>query len=264
MSYRAIMQRRVGRVVGHNRAPRHVLLLFLLGGCHDATRMASPIQPLLLIHGGNNQVAFDTNTLFRLPFAVRAVDSDGRPLTGIRVQWTVTAGSGELTAYPGGEPLTGNTTATGIDGVAAVLFRSKSLGNGIVSASVAGAKSVEFYTVTDPALRPPDVIITGGPFFDCTGGADPTRYWTGSGTSRDTILSAVVGDRVGIRYADYLLPVCTARFKSTSVPAGGTPFDSGVIHAGDMFEFKPDAVGNWTFTDAINGGSATLIVKPAS
>ena len=99
-----------------------------------------------------------------------------------------------------------------------------------------GAKSVEFRTVTNPALRPPDVIITGGPFFDCTGGADPTRYWTGSGTRRDTILSAVVADRVGIRY----------------------------IHAGDTFEFNPDAVGNWTFTDAINGGSATLIVKPAS
>jgi hypothetical protein len=77
-------------------------------------------------------------------------------------------------------------------------------------------------------------------------------------------LSAVVGTRVGIHYADYLLPVCTARFKSTSVPAGGTPFDSGVIHAGDTFEFKPDAVGNWNFTDVINGGSGTLIVRPPS
>ena len=262
MSYEAIMQRGVGRAC-HNRAPRHVLLLFLLAGCHDATT-ASPIQSLLLLNGGDNQVAFDTIARLRLPLSVRAVDSDGRALVGISVQWRVVAGSGELTSYPGGGPLTDGTTTTGIDGVAAISFRSKSLGSGIVSASVTGAKSVEFHTVTNPALRPPDVIITGGPFFDCTGGADPTRYWTGSGATRDTILSAVVGDRVGIRYADYLLPVCTARFKSTSVPVGGTPFDSGVIHAGDMFEFKPDAVGNWTFTDAINGGSATLIVKPAS
>jgi hypothetical protein len=242
-----------------------ILLLFLLVGCHDATRVASPIPPRLSIYGGNNQVAFDTISRLHVPFSVRVVDADGRPVPAIRVQWRVIAGSGELTAYPGGERLTDNITATGSDGVAAVSFRSRSLGNGIVSASVTGAASVEFHIVTDPTLAPPDVIITGGPFFDCTGGTDPTRYWVSSGSGiRDTVLSAVVGDRVGIRYADYLLPVCTARFKSTSVPAGGTPFDSGVIHAGDMFEFKPDAVGNWTFTDAINGGSGTLIVRPPS
>ena len=260
MSYWSIMQRTLGRV-GRNRASRGALLLFLLAGCHDATRPTSPTQSLLVMHGGNNQFAFDTITRLRLPFSVRAVDSDGRPLAAIRVQWRVVAGSGELTAYPGGERLTDGTTATGIDGVAAVSFRSKSLGSGIVSASITGAAPVEFHTVTDPTLAPPDVIITGGPLFDCTGGLDPTRYWIGSGTTRDTVLSAVVGDRVGIRYADYLLPVCTARFKSTSVPVGGTPFDSGVIHAGETFQFRPDAVGNWTFTDAINGGSGTLIVR---
>ena len=241
-----------------------ILLLFLLAGCHDATRSASPIQPLLSIYGGNNQVAFDTIARLRVPFAVRAVDADGRPLPAVRIQWRVIAGSGELTAYPGGERLTDNTTTTGSDGVAAVSFRSRSLGSGIVSASATGAAPVEFHTVTDPALEPPAVIITGGPLFDCTGGADPTRYWVGTPPAVDTVLSAVAGTRVGLRYADYLSYACTARFKSTSVPAGGTPFDSGVIHAGDMFEFKPDAVGTWTFTDAINGGSGTLIVRPPS
>jgi len=240
-----------------------ILLLFLLVGCHDATRIGSPIQPRLSIYGGNNQVAFDTIARLRVPLAVRAVDADGRPLPAIRIQWRVIAGSGELTAYPFGERLIDNTTTTGSDGVAAVSFRSRSLGSGIVSASVTGAAPVEFHTVTDPALEPPAVIITGGPFFDCTGGADPTRYWVGT-PAVDTVLSAVVGTRVGIRYADYLSYACTARFKSTSVPAGGTPFDSGVIHAGDTFEFKPDVVGNWTFTDVINGGSGTLIVRPPS
>ena len=263
MSYLSIMRRRLGRI-GRNRAPRGVLLLFLLAGCRDATSTASPLQSRLVMYDGNNQVAFDTITHLRFPLSVRAVDSDGRPLAGIRVQWRVVAGSGELTGFPGGERLTDNTTATGVDGVAAVSFRSTSLGSGIVSAAMTGAAPVEFHTVTNPALRPPDVIITGGPFFDCTGGADSTRYWTGSGTTRDTVLSAVVGDRVGIRYADYLLPVCTARFKSTSVPVGGTPFDSGVLHAGDTFQFTPDAVGTWKFVDAINGGSGALIVRPAS
>lgn len=245
------MQRRLGRV----------LLLFLFAGCHDAPTPALPIQPRLEIHGGNNQVAFDTITRLHLPFSVRAVDREGRPLAGIRVEWRVVAGSGELTGYPGGERLSDNSTATGIDGVAAVSFRSRSVGYGIVSASMTGGAAVEFHTLTDPALAPPDVIITAGPLFDCTGGFDPTRYWIGTDV-RDTALSAGLGARVGIHYADYLLPVCTARFKSTSVPVGGTPFDSGVIHAGDTFEFRPDAVGSWTFIDAINGGTATLVVKP--
>ena len=252
------MSRRLGRV-GQNRARRGLLLLFLLAACHDATRP----DRRLLIYGGNNQVAFDTVTRLRLPFSVRAVDGDGRPLAAIRVDWRIVAGSGEFTAYPDSERLPDNTTATGSDGVATVSFRSRSLGSAIISASMVGAAPVEFHSVTDPALVPPDVIITGGPSFDCTGGADPTKYWIDSGI-RDTILSAVVGQRVAFRYADYLSASCTARFKSTEVPAGGTPFDSGVIHPGDRFEFKPDAVGNWNFTDVINGGSGTLIVRPPS
>jgi hypothetical protein len=71
-----------------------------------------------------------------------------------------------------------------------------------------------------------------------------------------------VGQRVGIHYADYLLPACTARFKSTAVPAGGKPFDSGVIHAGDTFTFQPNVAGAWTFIDELNGGTGTLMVKP--
>jgi len=252
------MRRRLGRM-GQNRARRGFLLLFLVAGCRDATRP----ERRLLIYGGNNQVAFDTVTRFRLPFSVRAVDGDGHPLAAIRVDWRILAGSGELMAYPDSERLTDNTTATGTDGVATVSFRSRSLGSAIISASIIGAGAVEFHAVTDPALVPPDVIITGGPMFDCTGGADPTKYWIDSAI-RDTILSAVVGQRVAIRYADYLSAGCTARFKSILVPAGGTAFETGVIHPGDRFEFKPDAVGNWTFTDAINGGSGTLIVRPPS
>jgi hypothetical protein len=137
------------------------------------------------------------------------------------------------------------------------------LGSNTVTASVSGATTVEFHAITNPALRPPDLpfIITAGPVFDCTGGSDSTRYWLGTAV-RDTVLVASVDERVGIRYAPYLPTVCAAQFKSTAVPAGGTPFDSGIIHAGDTFVFTPNAVGRWTLVDAFNGGTGTLTVTP--
>ena len=204
-------------------------------------------------------MAFDTLSHLGSPLAVR-VTRDSRAMVGVRVQWSVVAGAGELTSSPTGSPLADNASITGPDGVTAVFFRPRSLGTNTVAASVDGATPVQFRAVMDPFLIPPQVLIEAGPVFDCTGGYDPTRYW--NATARDTVLSAAVGQRVGLFYAPYLLPVCTAQFKSTAVPPGATPFDSGVIHAGDTFVFKPDVAGTWTFVDAINGGTGKLTVVP--
>jgi hypothetical protein len=237
-----------------------LLVLLLVSACRDATKSTQPVQSSLIIYGGNNQLGFDTVSTLAAPLAVRLTSGD-RAAVGVRVQWQVVGGAGEFTSFPDGLPIAGNATNTGPDGVTAVFFRPRSLGTNTITASVTGATPAEFHTVTNPVLLPPDVLINAGPLFDCTGGLDPTKYWLGSDT-RDTVLSARVGQRVGVRYAPYLLPVCTARFKTTAVPLGGTPFDSGIIHAGDTFEFKPDVAGAWTFVDPINGGSGTLTVKP--
>ncbi|HEV8215456.1 MAG TPA: hypothetical protein VGP95_06465 [Gemmatimonadaceae bacterium] len=240
-----------------------LLLLALVAACGDATKPTESVRSSLTIFGGDNQVGFDTISNLGSPFAVRVTDGL-RGISGVRVQWKVVAGAGEFTSYPAGLPVSDNVTSTGFDGVAAVFFRPRSLGMNTVTASVTGTTPVEFHAVTDPSLVPPvppDVLIEAGPVFDCTGGLDPTRYWIGADL-RDSVLSARVGQRVGLRYGRHLSPVCTARFKSTDVPPGGTSFDSGVIHAGDTFEFRPNVAGTWTFVDAINGGTGTLTVKP--
>jgi hypothetical protein len=243
-----------------SRVRRALLLLLLVAACRDATNSIRPAQSNLAIYGGNNQVGFDTVSRLDLPLAVR-VTSDYGGVAGVRVQWTVGAGGGELTSFPTGLPLTDNATSTDANGVAAVFFRPRSLGTNTVTASVVGATTVEFHAVMNPSLQPPDVLVNAGPLFDCGGGFDPTKFWLGRDV-RDSVLSASVGQRVGIHYADYLLPVCTARFKSTAVPAGGKPFDSGVIHAGETFTFQPNVAGAWTFIDELNGGTGTLMVKP--
>jgi len=241
------------------RVRRELLLLMIVGACHDATTSMAPVPSSLAIYGGNNQVAFDTLPHLGSPLAVR-VTGDSRAFVGVRVQWSVVAGAGELTSFPTGSPLADNASITGPDGVTSVFFRPRSLGTNTVVAAVDGATPVQFHAVMDPSLIPPQVLIEAGPVFDCTGGYDPTGYWIA--TTRDTVLSAGVGQRVGLLYAPYLLPACTAQFKSTTVPPGGTPFDSGVIHAGDTFVFKPDVAGTWTFVDAINGGTGKLTVVP--
>jgi hypothetical protein len=233
-------------------------MLLLVAACRDATN--EPVRSSLSIYGGNNQLGFDTLSNLGSPLAV-LVTEDNRAIAGVRVQWKVVVGDGELTIFPTGSPLADDATTTDVNGIASVYFRPRSLGTNTVTASVSGATPVEFHAITNPTLRPPDVLITAGPVFDCTGGLDPTKYWLGS-NARDTLLSASVGQRVGIRYAPYLLPACTAQFKSSAVPVGGTPFDSGIIHPGDTFEFKPNAAGKWTFVDAINGGAGTLTVTP--
>jgi hypothetical protein len=236
-----------------------VIPIVLVAACRDASTSLPPLR-FLTISGGNNQVAFDTVSHLGSPLAVR-VSSDSREIAGVRVRWSIVAGAGELTSSPTGSPLTDNETTTGPDGSTAVFFRPRSLGTNTVEASVdyrTGA--VQFHAVMDPVLIPPQVLIAAGPEFDCTGGNDPTRFKTAA--TGDTTLSAAVGQRVGLLYAPYLLPVCAAQFKSTAVPPGGTPFDSGIIYAGDTFVFKPDVVGIWTFVDAINGGTAKLTVVP--
>ena len=55
----------------------------------------------------------------------------------------------------------------------------------------------------------------------------------------------------------------SAHIVSTSVPPGGTPFDSGMLTVDGRFRVVPDVAGLWTFTDQVSGAVGTLTVHPA-
>ena len=54
---------------------------------------------------------------------------------------------------------------------------------------------------------------------------------------------------------------CEARIVSQSVPAGGQPFDSGLL-IGQSFRFVPHVPGEWTYVDVVYGRTGgKLIVR---
>jgi hypothetical protein len=53
----------------------------------------------------------------------------------------------------------------------------------------------------------------------------------------------------------------TAHFTSTSVPAGGVSFDSGISKYGGTFHFLPNVEGTWSYMDLVGGVSGRVIVS---
>ena len=104
-------------------------------------------------------------------------------------------------------------------------------------------------------IRGPQLSFDVGPLFDCTPFTDPSKF---AASSRDSIPTVLVGATVQWTYAPWLSPVCESQIVSTSVPAGGKSFDSGIIYPGQTFQFIPGVTGTWTFIDKRNGGSGSF------
>ncbi len=108
------------------------------------------------INGGNNQVA-EVATSVTTPPSIKVVDSEGFPVAGVSVQFTVTTGNGALT---------GATVATNGDGIATLgSWKLGTIaGSNSLTASVTGASGGPFtFTATGVAAAPSKLVFTTAP-----------------------------------------------------------------------------------------------------
>jgi hypothetical protein len=173
----------------------------------------------------------------------------------VKVTWEITSGTGELWNPSGSTPSHDPVSMTDTLGIARMNVLFTTDGMSAVTARMADVESATIRFTTVVARK--TIVVHFGPSLDC-GRSDPSRFADSTGSS-DVIVP--VGQPVEWIYAPGLSFACTARIVSISIPPGGKPFDSQIIHAGDSFQFIPEVTGMWEFTDSINGGRGTLTAK---
>ncbi|HEX6252255.1 MAG TPA: Ig-like domain-containing protein [Gemmatimonadaceae bacterium] len=238
--------------------PLAVASLAVATACHsDAEGVTDPVDVIrepfavVAVNSYANSTIGGPVTL-----AARVLDADGRKVPGVPVTWSVTAGTGCFIAATGppclAEVVSINTDA---NGVSAAHFLAAEVGIHGLAAAVDGLSGspVSFSVEALPFI----VVINFGPLFDCTGGNDPSIFL---GPDKTNDVSAPLGAAIEWVYAPWLYPGCAARVVSTSRPAGGEDFDSGLLPAGEGFRFVPKVRGIWTFVDVNHGGGGTLTV----
>jgi hypothetical protein len=224
----------------------------LISACgHDAA--APEVGPRIAVVSGNNQEARDGSRL-GAPLTVRVTRSGSAAASGVEVRWDVARGSGEFHRVPDDQRVSPAISTTDADGIARIYFFPTVLGQSEVVASAAAVTpaAARFFVNDRPRFE-----IVFGPLFDCTPFNDPSRF----SLNNSSEMIAQVDVPVSVGYFRGLAAECTARVKTTSVPDGGEPFDTGVLHPGETFVFTPHVAGTWEFTDVINGGSGFLIVR---
>lgn len=220
--------------------------------CDRDTALA-PIAPRVAVVSGNNQEVRDGARLSD-PLAVRITGAGGSPASGIEVVWRVTLGSGEFRSFPDDQPVSAAVAVTDAEGVARMYFLPTVVGQSVITAT---PQAVTSSAATFFANDRPRFEISFGPLFDCTPFNDPSAF----SLNNSATMVSQVNVPVSIGYYSGLANSCTARVKTTVVPDGGEPFDTGILHPGETFVFTPRVAGSWEFTDVINGGTGLLIVR---
>lgn len=243
------------------------------------------VPAVIALVSGNHQEGKVGGWTLDEPFAVRVTDPLGDGVYGVRVAWRVASGAGELAddlVVPGVTSGNGSDgrlfTTTSFTGLTRVRFRPTVLGTSTVTAEVDGIQgSPVVFTAQARSL-----VIGFGPSRDCLAALIGSRhsdflpgdpdgsFFRGPDGSSD--VSVTVGTTVewsgpGTEWMEWLtgpLPAtCSqdARIVSTREPAGGEPFDSGILGPDDTFEFTPGVAGRWEYVDEISGETGTLTTR---
>jgi len=236
------------------------MVVVCLAGCGADVLPPSPppgpAVPVLVIVSGNGQSGKVGQALSQ-PLVVRLMRG-ALPVAGMPVKWTTSAGAD-------GFSVAGGVTLTGADGNASIGFLPAAgtsvAADGTVSwvtvqaaLDVPGGISVTFSFHILGAAVPAEVFIPFGPYFDCTGDNDPSRFSGPEGT-------IPVGSLVVWQYAPWLYPQCAAQLKSTQLPPGAAAIESGPIAPGQLFGAVLTVAGDYLVEDVKYGGSVTLRVR---
>ena len=185
----------------------------------SATATAPPMPTTIAAVSGDGQFGKTLEPLAG-PFVVKVTDDQGAAVAGVTVDWGIMAGDGSLSA---------SSTSTNGAGEASVTFTAgETTGESTVTASAAGlaGSPVTFGTRTSVLV----IEMSGIAFV----------YPDGTTNSGATV---AIGDTIEWVNRDGVQHTAT----STSEPAGGSAFDSGLMTNGVTFRFAPGVVGTWEY-----------------
>ncbi|MES2524777.1 MAG: hypothetical protein V4617_18920 [Gemmatimonadota bacterium] len=215
----------------------------------------APIASTAVIAGGDFQET-RLGLALPVPLAMRVLDTKGRGMQGVRVDWRMESGAGHfLTTASEAQPSSA-VSFSDRDGLARVRLRPTATGTGTVVAFASGIASSLTFTLRTFAV--PVLRLRFGPMWDCVPSGDPSGFWVVAGPLG---LSVAVGETVELQYGPGMPAVCSARLRSVSAPAGASPFDSGPMASGESVDFVPGVAGEWVIEDVAHGGQVKLTVS---
>lgn len=185
-------------------------------------------------------------------FDILVTDGQGRGVPGVPVTWEITSGGGSMRGDVGCSSerttLALTTRTSGLDiqeaaGYSQVAFQATAFGVTTVTASVTGLEGSPL-TFTVDATKV-EIILSQS-------AEGETRFLGPEYTAEVKVSTGAT--------VEWWNQESSARITSTSAPAGGGSFDSGLLGPGERFQFVPDVAGTWDYVDQVSGAQGTLTV----
>jgi hypothetical protein len=184
-------------------------------------------------------------------FSITVRDGQGNVVPYVPVTWTLTSGAAELINV-NNECITfdwHSVISRALGGYSRLEYRPIVYGISTFTASVPGVQGSALTFTADATLM--EVILSDDKWVGL-----PVVF---GGPNFSPDITVPVGATV-----EFWNRMPSARIVSTSVPPGGTPFDSGMLTTGGRLQVVPNVAGVWTFTDQVSGAIGTLTVHSAT
>lgn len=207
----------------------------------------------IAIVSGDGQVG-KANEPLGNPLVVRVTNGRGDPVERVRIDWS--GGPSWGSAYLPLRHFDDPGSSVLVAGLDSVYYTPRAGGPVWATASLPGfpAQHVGFTaeaTAFVIELVPPEGYTVPSAAFTANTFDEGGCWWWPCGDENWV--------RVGVP-VEWVIRVPSGRIVATSVPAEGTPFDSGTLAEDDRFSFVPNVAGRWEYADSLSGATAVLTV----